>query len=322
MPNPKPGEDKQAYVSRFMASAEAQKDFPDEKQRAAVAYSKFGERRNAVPLCSECGCEAVEADGRLTCPSCGLIDRHPTPAVEAIPNMCLNPQCAHPMNGEHDAIGCHVPGCLCTETRSPISAPEDALSNVETKHSFEKENADPRAAFEAHAKECEGCMNAYNTGAPEAMCGAGAAIMNGGGKEADAAEVGRHLEGIEHEVAEMVSNSAGDDAIARFEAARQVYAKELAEHQKTLAMARQAVDTGLVAKAQALVDTVQSKIAALERQKVVMENANVDKFAKGGDEFGKPGGTVTLVNGAERQNSAPARACINGVVVEEFRGRR
>lgn len=47
MPYPKAGESEQDYVSRFMASAEARKDYPDEKQRAAVAYSMFKERKNA-----------------------------------------------------------------------------------------------------------------------------------------------------------------------------------------------------------------------------------------------------------------------------------
>jgi len=47
MPYPKAGEDKKAYVARFMASEEAHRDFPDEKQRLAVAYSMF-EKRNAT----------------------------------------------------------------------------------------------------------------------------------------------------------------------------------------------------------------------------------------------------------------------------------
>lgn len=47
MPYPKAGEDKKDYVARFMASEEAKRDFPDEKQRLAVAYSMF-EKRNAT----------------------------------------------------------------------------------------------------------------------------------------------------------------------------------------------------------------------------------------------------------------------------------
>lgn len=49
MPKPRAGESKKDYISRFMSSAEAQSDFPDEKQRLAVAYSMF-EKRNAGPL--------------------------------------------------------------------------------------------------------------------------------------------------------------------------------------------------------------------------------------------------------------------------------
>lgn len=46
MPYPKAGEDKSAYVARFMASAEAQKDYPDQKQRTAVAYAMWDKREN------------------------------------------------------------------------------------------------------------------------------------------------------------------------------------------------------------------------------------------------------------------------------------
>jgi hypothetical protein len=43
MPNPRKGETKEDYIAKFMASPEARKDFPDPKQRAAVAYSKWKE---------------------------------------------------------------------------------------------------------------------------------------------------------------------------------------------------------------------------------------------------------------------------------------
>ena len=47
MPKPVKGESKQHYVSRFMGSKEAQRSFPSTKQRAAVAYSEFGEKKHA-----------------------------------------------------------------------------------------------------------------------------------------------------------------------------------------------------------------------------------------------------------------------------------
>lgn len=50
MPYPKPGEKKSEYISRFVSDAEAKKDFPDEKQRLAVAYSMYGEKKNAGPF--------------------------------------------------------------------------------------------------------------------------------------------------------------------------------------------------------------------------------------------------------------------------------
>lgn len=49
MPYPKAGESKKSYVARFMDSAEAKSDFPDEKQRVAVAYSMF-EKKNSGPF--------------------------------------------------------------------------------------------------------------------------------------------------------------------------------------------------------------------------------------------------------------------------------
>lgn len=41
MPKPNPNESKEDYISRFMSSEEAQKDYPDEKQRLAVANSMW-----------------------------------------------------------------------------------------------------------------------------------------------------------------------------------------------------------------------------------------------------------------------------------------
>jgi len=46
MPNPRKGEKRAAYVSRFMGSKEAQRSFPNGKQRAKVAYSKWRDRKN------------------------------------------------------------------------------------------------------------------------------------------------------------------------------------------------------------------------------------------------------------------------------------
>lgn len=40
MPYPAPGEKRASYIKRFVKSKEAQKSFPDVKQRLAVAYSE------------------------------------------------------------------------------------------------------------------------------------------------------------------------------------------------------------------------------------------------------------------------------------------
>ena len=49
MPRPTTTETQEDYISRFMKSAEAQKDFPSEKQRSAVAYSMW-EKRNDIKV--------------------------------------------------------------------------------------------------------------------------------------------------------------------------------------------------------------------------------------------------------------------------------
>lgn len=41
MPNPKPKETKEEFISRYMSSEEAKNDYPDEKQRLAIAHSKW-----------------------------------------------------------------------------------------------------------------------------------------------------------------------------------------------------------------------------------------------------------------------------------------
>lgn len=45
MPQPSRGENLSQFMARFMGSKEARSDFPDQKQRAAVAYSKFRKRK-------------------------------------------------------------------------------------------------------------------------------------------------------------------------------------------------------------------------------------------------------------------------------------
>jgi hypothetical protein len=48
MPKPRKGEKESHYVSRFMASDEAEESFPDPKQRAAVAYSMYEHPKERV----------------------------------------------------------------------------------------------------------------------------------------------------------------------------------------------------------------------------------------------------------------------------------
>jgi len=45
MPTPSRTEAESAFISRYMGSGEAKKSFPDAKQRAAVAYSVYKNRK-------------------------------------------------------------------------------------------------------------------------------------------------------------------------------------------------------------------------------------------------------------------------------------
>jgi hypothetical protein len=44
MPTPKKGESKSEFVARYMGSSEAQRTFPNAKQRVAVANSVYKEK--------------------------------------------------------------------------------------------------------------------------------------------------------------------------------------------------------------------------------------------------------------------------------------
>ncbi len=45
MPEPSKGESLSGFVGRYMGSQEARKSFPDQKQRAAVAYSEYRRKK-------------------------------------------------------------------------------------------------------------------------------------------------------------------------------------------------------------------------------------------------------------------------------------
>ncbi|MES2155479.1 MAG: hypothetical protein V4510_10125 [bacterium] len=148
MPRPNPGEDKQAYVARFMSSAEARADYPDEKQRAAVAYSMFGERKNSTQLCPSCGAEmTMSPDALVTdCGACGhRLMGQQTPPVEGIDNICR--QCRHPLAPEHDDLGCQIPDCPCAVSGA------GAIDDI-------RRLAENVAAERRNAGNCEACQKA------------------------------------------------------------------------------------------------------------------------------------------------------------------
>ena len=47
MPTPNPGESEQDFVSRCMANDVMNKDYPDQKQRAAVCYSQHRRKKKS-----------------------------------------------------------------------------------------------------------------------------------------------------------------------------------------------------------------------------------------------------------------------------------
>lgn len=149
MPNPRADEGESAYVSRFMESAEARRDFPDEKQRAAVAYSKFREKTNADSggePCRACGAARVidNAASVNDCPHCG--DRMlgaPTPPVEDLNNLCRT--CLHAIEPSHDGFGCHVPGCGCTATNVGVVG--------DIKRGLLNAGRDPKAIWQALSQD-------------------------------------------------------------------------------------------------------------------------------------------------------------------------
>ncbi len=66
MPNPSKDETKEEYIARFMKSEEAQRDFPEEKQRLAVAYSKWEHRNFLARLKEPPTVEALAAKHGMT----------------------------------------------------------------------------------------------------------------------------------------------------------------------------------------------------------------------------------------------------------------
>lgn len=61
MPSPAGSQDEESFIGKFMASPEMQKEFPDEKQRAAVAYSKWRESKNSAQNAGAVDYQAIES---------------------------------------------------------------------------------------------------------------------------------------------------------------------------------------------------------------------------------------------------------------------
>lgn len=82
MPKPQERETEQNYISRFMDDAEMQKDYPDEKQRSAVAYSQW-KTDGMANASSDDKCTCGDAAGEhqygngecLSCSNCKMFKR-------------------------------------------------------------------------------------------------------------------------------------------------------------------------------------------------------------------------------------------------------
>lgn len=98
MPNPKKNEKKEDFISRCVSSEEAQKTFPDQKQRVAFCYSKWSEHTKAEDVAN--AMYSAKAEKKISpygrCPTCkadGIImERRPNGNVT-----CKNNH-VHPRN--------------------------------------------------------------------------------------------------------------------------------------------------------------------------------------------------------------------------------
>jgi hypothetical protein len=66
LPKPKENEKEQEFVSRCMGSETMNKEFPDQKQRAAVCYSQYKKRKQTSKAGEEPAWEDCEGDNTLT----------------------------------------------------------------------------------------------------------------------------------------------------------------------------------------------------------------------------------------------------------------
>lgn len=59
LPSPRKGEEQGKFVNRCMSNEQAKKDFPDQKQRSAVCFSRF--RKGKANELTEDEAKAIEA---------------------------------------------------------------------------------------------------------------------------------------------------------------------------------------------------------------------------------------------------------------------
>ncbi len=169
MPYPKAGESEQGFVRRFMDSDEARADFPDIKQRAAVAYSMFKENRNGPEICADCGSGMKPAPGRDSgwlCGGCGQL------ALNVAANKDMAQTCAaclHDAAG-HDAMGCGEKDCTCVQ----------GVSSEDAKPKLNAPDASAADAYASHQLACPDCANADDRGA---HCVAGKPLLDAAVRE-------------------------------------------------------------------------------------------------------------------------------------------
>lgn len=82
-----------------------------------------------MQICPDCGAEMSCHGNKSTCGACGRQIHGNTPPVEGIDNFCR--QCQHPLDPEHDAIGCNIPDCPCAFQGKAIERPSDVLPNAD-----------------------------------------------------------------------------------------------------------------------------------------------------------------------------------------------
>jgi hypothetical protein len=111
-----------------------------------------GEKKNSN-VCPGCGRvqELNPASFVNTCVCGQRITGEQTPPIENLDNLCR--VCLHPLDPEHDAFGCHIPGCSCTVQGGAIHETRDVLPNASMKAPWYCDECSKKLQTDADVRE-------------------------------------------------------------------------------------------------------------------------------------------------------------------------